>query len=78
MPLVCRNCHSINQDPGGDPRLYRCGACQHQELERVQGYVSEKTVGGTIAGAAIGGMIFGPFGALVGAVIGAALGEKAK
>jgi hypothetical protein len=76
--LFCRNCHSINQDPGGDPRLYRCGVCHRQELERVQGYVSEKTVGGAIAGAAIGGMAFGPIGALVGAILGIALGEKAK
>jgi hypothetical protein len=75
--LVCRNCHSVNQDPGGDPRLYTCGVCGQPQLERVQGTVSQTTAT-AIAGAALGGMIFGPFGALIGALVGAAVGEKVK
>ena len=78
MALVCRNCHAVNQDPGGKARLYRCGVCNQPTLERVPDRISDQTVGGTIAGAAIGGLIFGPFGALVGAIIGAAVGEKSK
>jgi hypothetical protein len=75
--LVCRNCHSVNQDPGGDPRLYTCGVCGQPQLERTQGAVSQTTAT-AIAGAAIGGMFGGPVGALFGALAGIVVGEIAE
>jgi hypothetical protein len=76
MALICRNCGSINADPGGDPRLYRCGTCGMQMLQRIL-TVQQKAFAGAAAGAAIGALLgFGAPGALVGALIGLVTGER--
>ena len=76
MTLICRNCGSINQDPGGDPKSYRCGVCGVSSLERIL-TPQQKAFAGGAAGAAIGAMLgFGAPGALIGALIGIATGEK--
>jgi len=74
MVLRCRYCGTINTDPGGDPRKYRCGSCGHPQLERVA-TKSDKVLGAGIAGATIGGLSFGPVGALVGGLLGLMIGE---
>lgn len=75
MVLICRYCGTINQDPGGDPRQYRCGNCSQQQLERVATKPDKILVAG-IAGATIGGLAGGPVGALAGAIIGLLAGDK--
>jgi hypothetical protein len=69
MALVCRNCGSINTDPGGDPRLLRCGVCGMPQLQRIL-TPQQKAFAGAAAGAAIGAVFAGPPGALIGALIG--------
>ena len=76
MALICRNCGSINSDPGGDPRFYRCGICGMQTLQRILTN-QQKAFAGAAAGAAIGALLgFGAPGALVGALVGLVTGEK--
>lgn len=75
MVLICRNCGSVNADPGGDPRHYRCGVCGALRLERVATR-GEKTFAAVVTGAAVGGLSFGPVGALVGGIVGLLLGEQ--
>jgi hypothetical protein len=73
MPLICPNCKTVNQDPGGDPRFLACGRCGRYGLQRT---VDPRIPSG-IAGAAIGGLLgaamgveAGPIGALIGGLIG--------
>jgi len=75
MALICRNCGTINTDPGGNPRQYRCGVCGQQQLQRIL-TPQQKAFAGAAAGAAIGGLVGGPPGALVGGLIGIVLGER--
>ena len=75
MALICRNCGTINTDPGGDPRSYRCGRCGMPQLQRIL-TPQQKAFAGAAAGAAIGGLAGGPPGALLGGIIGIILGEK--
>jgi hypothetical protein len=75
MALVCRNCGSINSDPGGDPRLYRCGVCGMPTLQRILSK-EQKAFAGAAVGATIGGLSAGPPGALIGAIVGLVLGER--
>lgn len=78
MPLVCQNCGSINQDPGGDPGGYLCGVCGQPCLQRVPVEQDQNNaLAAAIAGGAIGGMAGGgPIGIVVGALIGAVIGSK--
>lgn len=77
MPLVCQNCRTVNQDPGGDPRLYRCGACGQQRLQRIPSEADKRRMVGAIAGASMLGLATeNPFGALVGALIGWFFGDR--
>ena len=76
MALVCRNCGSINTDPGGDPRLLRCGVCGMPQLQRIL-TPQQKAFAGAAAGAAVGAVLgFGPGGALIGALIGTVTAGK--
>lgn len=76
MALICRNCGSINTDPGGDPRGYSCGVCGMPTLQRTI-TPQQKAFAGGVAGAAIGALLgFGAPGALIGALIGIVTGEK--
>jgi C19orf12-like protein/Nin one binding (NOB1) Zn-ribbon like len=75
MILRCRNCGSINTDPGGDPRRYFCGTCGQPQLERIA-TKSERVLAAGVAGATVGGLTFGPVGALLGGVIGVLFGER--
>jgi len=78
MALICCNCGTINQDPGGDPRLYRCGVCGQPCLQRIPEQPRAETgrLIAAIAGATILGLAIGnPIGALVGALGGYALGQ---
>lgn len=74
MALICRNCGTINTDPGGDPRQLRCGNCGAPQLQRIL-TPQQKAFAGVAAGAAIGGLAGGPPGALIGGLIGLILGE---
>lgn len=69
--LICRNCGTINTDPGGDPRQYRCGYCgMPGQLQRVL-TPQEKAFAGAAAGAGIGAIIGGGLpGAVIGGIIG--------
>jgi hypothetical protein len=75
MALICRNCGTINTDPGGDPRQYRCGHCGMPQLQRFL-TPQQKAFAGAAAGAAFGGLVGGPPGALLGGIIGIILGDK--
>lgn len=79
--LICGTCGTVNRDPGGDPRLYRCGACGQPTLQRIQGQPSagnNNALAGAMVGATIGGVAGGPVGALVGIFIGGLLGNQVK
>jgi hypothetical protein len=75
MILVCRNCGSLNSDPGGDLRRLRCGVCGQPQLQRVA-TKSEKVLAAGITGATVGGLTFGPIGALVGGVLALLIGDN--
>jgi hypothetical protein len=75
MALICRNCGTINTDPGGDLRNYQCGNCGLQQLQRIL-TPQQKVFAAAAAGAAIGGLTGGPPGALIGGLIGIFLGDK--
>jgi hypothetical protein len=75
MILVCRNCRSVNSDPGGDPGRLRCGVCGQPQLQRVA-TKSEKVLAAGITGATVGGLTFGPVGALIGGLLAALIGQK--
>jgi len=75
MALICRNCGTINTDPGADPRQYRCGHCGLPQLERIL-TPQQKAFAGAAAGAALGALAGGPPGALIGGLIGIFLGDK--
>ena len=68
--LICGYCGTINTDPGGDPKQYRCGHCGQPQLQRVF-TPQEKALAGAAAGAGIGALIGG---GLPGAVIGGLIG----
>src|SRR5208282_3054908 len=55
MPLICRTCGTVNQDLGGDPRVYRCGRCGQATLQRTSTLndTDKKRLGAAIAEAAI-------------------------
>jgi predicted nucleic acid-binding Zn-ribbon protein len=79
MPLICTNCRTINQDPGGDPRIYHCGHCGQATLQRTPTLTdTEKNrLAAAIAGASILGLATeNPVGALIGALLGYALGDR--
>lgn len=77
MPLVCQNCGRVNDDPGGDPRMYRCGACGQQRLIRTPSEADQRRIVSAIAGASILGLATeNPIGALIGAAIGWFLGDQ--
>jgi hypothetical protein len=75
MALICRNCGTINTDPGGNPKLLRCGVCGQQTLQRIL-TSQQKAFAGAVAGAALGGLTFGPPGALVGGLLGLVVGDR--
>jgi DNA-directed RNA polymerase subunit RPC12/RpoP len=76
MALICQNCGTINTDPGGDPRQYRCGHCGLPQLQRFL-TPDQKRVAAGVAGAAILGLATGgPAGALVGGLIGLVFGDR--
>ena len=75
MVLICRNCGTLNSDPGGDPRQYRCGRCGAQNLQRIA-TKQEKTFAAGVTGATVGGLAFGPIGALVGGLLGLVVGDR--
>ena len=75
MALICRNCGTINTDPGGNPRQYRCGVCGQYQLQRIM-TPQQKIFAGAVAGAALGGMTFGPPGALIGGLLGIFIGDR--
>ena len=68
--LICGYCGTINTDPGGDPKQYRCGNCGQPRLQRIF-TPQEKALAGAAAGAGIGALIGG---GLPGAVIGGFIG----
>lgn len=75
--LVCRNCGTENSDPGGDPRIYRCGQCGKPALER-RPKPENAAVLLALIGAAIGGAAAGAPGAVLGGILGAAIGGSSK
>lgn len=76
MSLQCRNCGTINTDPGGDPRQYRCGYCGVPQLQRVLTPEQRRLAAG-IAGAALLGAASGnPVGALIGGILGLIVGDR--
>jgi DNA-directed RNA polymerase subunit RPC12/RpoP len=78
--LVCSFCGSQNRDPGGEPRLYRCGVCGQQMLMRMQNVPSENNnaFAGAVVGGTLGGVAGGPVGAILGIFVGAVLGNQLK
>jgi hypothetical protein len=79
MPLICRTCGTVNQDLGGDPRVYRCGRCGQATLQRTSTLndTDKRRLGSAIAGATIVGLATeNPVGALVGALLGYFLGDR--
>jgi len=71
VPLICNTSGTINQDPGGDPRLYRCGECGQATLQRTPSDADKKRLVAGIAGASIVGLAMeNPIGALLGFVFG--------
>lgn len=79
MPLVCRDCGTVNQDPppGVDPRSLYCGACAHQSLQRVPSEEDKRRLVSAIAGASLLGLATeNPFGALAGAILGYIFGDR--
>jgi hypothetical protein len=75
MALICRNCGTINTDPGGDPRIYRCGYCGLPQLQRIL-TKQQKALAGAATGAGIGALTFGLPGAVIGGIIGLVIGDK--
>lgn len=75
MALVCRNCGTINTDPGGDPKQYRCGHCGQPRLERIL-TKQQRALAGAAAGAGIGAVAGGLPGALIGVLVGLIVGDK--
>ena len=67
--LICGYCGTINTDPGGDPKRYRCGYCGQPKLQRIF-TPQEKAFAGAAAGAGIGALIGGLPGAALGGLIG--------
>src|SRR5258707_11764341 len=53
MALICQNCGTVNQDPGGDPRVYRCGVCGQQRLQRTLSEQDKRRLVSAIAGASM-------------------------
>ena len=79
MPLICRTCGTVNQDLGGEPRVYRCGRCGQATLQRTSTLndTDKKRLGAAIAGATIVGLATeNPVGALVGALLGYFFGDR--
>lgn len=77
MTLVCQNCGKLNQDPGGNPHVYRCGACGQQRLVRTPSEAEKRRIVSAIAGASIVGLATeNPLGALAGAIIGYIFGDR--
>jgi hypothetical protein len=75
MALICRNCGTVNHDPGGDPTRLSCGACGFRTLQR-QPQPTDPRTAAAIAGATVGGLVSGtPVGALVGALFGYIVGS---
>jgi hypothetical protein len=67
--LICGYCGTINTDPGGDPKQYRCGHCGMPQLQRIF-TPQEKALAGAAAGAGIGALAGGVPGAIIGGFIG--------
>ena len=79
VPLICKNCGTINQDLGGDPRMYRCGHCGQPALQRTQTLsdTDKNRLAAAIAAASIIGLATeNPVGALVGALLGYVFGDR--
>jgi hypothetical protein len=87
--LVCGTCGIVNQDPGGDPRTYRCGNCGQPTLYRqlparlpigsaAPAGNNNNTLAGAVVGGALGGIAGGPVGAIFGIVIGGLVGNQVK
>ena len=75
--LICTNCRSVINDPGGDLRLYRCGVCGHASLVRVSNQASNNSaMTGAVVGGTLGGVAAGPIGALLGLFIGGVVGDR--
>ena len=67
--LICGYCGTINTDPGGDPRKYRCGHCGQPQLQRIF-TPQEKAFAAVATGAGIGALAGGLPGAVIGGLIG--------
>jgi hypothetical protein len=67
--LICGYCGTINTDPGGDPKLLRCGRCGMPQLQRIF-TPQEKAFAAAAAGAGIGALAGGLPGAVIGGLIG--------
>ena len=79
MALVCRNCGTLNQDPGGDPGVYRCGYCGQPCLHRIQERPSPegaRLVGAIAVATAVGLATANPIGAILGGIAGYILGDR--
>jgi hypothetical protein len=78
MPLICPNCKTVFNDPGGDPRThYMCRVCGFSPLQRTPvAALSSDTGVGLMAGAAVGAAIGGLPGAIVGGLIGLIIGAR--
>ena len=79
MALICAFCGTVNKDPGGEPKMYRCGRCGNATLKRVPQDPSpdKSRLAAAIAGASILGLATeNPVGALIGAVLGFAIGDR--
>jgi hypothetical protein len=82
--LQCQNCGTLNNDPGGDPASYYCGACGQPRLYRLSqvpfgppsGNNNNNALALAVAGATIGGLWVGPVGAIIGGTLGAILGAN--
>lgn len=77
MALICQNCGTVNQDPGGDPRVYRCGVCGQQRLKRTLSEQDKRRLISAIAGASVLGLATeNPIGALIGGILGYVFGDQ--
>jgi hypothetical protein len=78
--LICRNCHTVNEDYGVDPKNLYCGNCGLPTLDRVPFPGSSSSNNNAIVlgttGAALGAAIGGPVGAIIGGTLGAIFGAN--
>lgn len=82
LALFCRNCGTLNTDPGGDPTQYLCGVCGQPALQRLpeqnqqQSQTNSRLVAALAGAGLVGLATSNPVGALIGGIVGFMLGDR--